>query len=92
MINVTIKIINTNDNQQYSFINFSVSMQTMICLQLMDVLLVLSKCSLVTQKIIIPFVHYMQKYPPKFGWMPQPYCWTSKFESSHFSSVNETIQ
>ena len=26
---------NANDNQQYSFINFSVSMQTMICLQLM---------------------------------------------------------
>ena len=26
-----------------------------------DVLLVLSKCSLVTQKIIILFVHYMQK-------------------------------
>ena len=43
-----------------------------------DVLLVLSKCSLVTQKIIIPvllILYITCKNPPKFGWMPlsEPY-------------------
>ena len=46
-------------------------MQTVICLQL-DVLLVLSKCSLVTQKIIILLILYITcKNPPKI-WLDAP--------------------
>ena len=93
MINVTLKIIPmiTSNIQLYKL--FSVHANSDLFTA--DVLLVLSKCSLVTQKIIILLILYITcKNPPKFGWMSlsEPYCWTSKFESSHFSSVNATIQ
>ena len=59
MINVTLKIIPmiTSNIQLYKL--FSVHANSDLFTA--DVLLVLSKCSLVTQKIIILFVHYMQK-------------------------------
>ena len=59
MINVTLKIIPmiTSNIQLYKL--FSVHANNDLFTA--DVLLVLSKCSLVTQKIIILFVHYMQK-------------------------------